>query len=696
MDDAVPDAVPDAQPDIPSGPESDEDPSDVSQAGADDEDAEPAASAYHSLLQSFDQNAAKDKPRRKRRKLEHSRASAEEVDDAQQQADAADDSEAEQVSAAEQLRAVEAQVALVEQDEGDDVDSSDPFERHFAAVDEKELEKRLRAVKDNQWITEKVNVADEGRCMWQIPKMDEKAPSRRKLKEVGDIKLKPRLETNAQSMIGQFTDLEPAIVPAIFDYQDLLFCGRTVQNAPRLRHITCLHALNHIFKTRDRVIKNNAKLSHSPESADLELRDQGFARPKVLFLLETKQACVRVIESVTQLCNFEQQENKKRFLDSFSLPSDKFSDDKPSDFRELFEGNDENEFRLGLKFTRKTLKFFAKFYNSDIILSSPLGLRRAIEANGDPKKTDYDFLSSVEMVIHDQADATQMQNWEHLEYVFAHLNLQPRSAHDCDFSRVRNWYLDGLSSHFRQTIILSAYLTPSINALWNKSMRNWAGRCKYTPVYTTTSTNGNIPAIENLTHLGIKQTFSRFASPTHLEDPDARFKFWQTSTLPWILKLAKTHQSQSNPGGGGVGVVLYIPSYLDFVRLRNSLVDSPLSYASISEYTTPTDVRKARSHFMSGRHSLLLYTERAHHFHRYKIRGVKKVVFWGVPTNPRFYEEAVGWIGESVGRAEIRVEEAGVRASFSRWEAMEVERVVGTSRVGSLVGGERGDVFDFI
>src|SRR5690606_28698961 len=106
-----------------------------------------------------------------------------------------------------------------------------------------------------------------------------------------------------------------------------------------LRHLTCLHALNHIFKTRDRVIKNNAKLSAQSGDQDAEYRDQGFTRPKILFLLETKQACVRTVDAITQLCDFEQQENKKRFLDGFAAPEDKFSDDRPEDFRELFEGN---------------------------------------------------------------------------------------------------------------------------------------------------------------------------------------------------------------------------------------------------------------------------------------------------------------------------------------------------------------------
>jgi U3 small nucleolar RNA-associated protein 25 len=567
-----------------------------------------------------------------------------------------------------------------DEDEQEEQKLEQAYERHFANPDENELATRLKRIAANQWTSQKLDRKPGlGAGVLQVPSDEVKTPVR-KLRSVRDVELKARLVENAQKRIGTFDDLEQAITPSIFGYQDLLFGARTVQNASRLRDITCLHALNHILMTRDRVLKNNAKLAQAKDDdTDTEYRDQGFTRPKILFLLETKQACVRALDSITALHDFEQQENKKRFLDSFSLPEDKFSEDRPADFRDLFEGNDENEFRIGVKLTRKTLKYYSTFYNSDIIFASTLGLRRAIES-GDPKKRDSDFLSSIEMVIMEQADAALMQNWEHAEFVFEHLNLQPKDSHGCDFSRVRNWYLDGHAGFVRQTIVLSAFLTPKINTLYNRHMRNFAGRLKYTADHTA-------GLIETLSY-GIKQTFLRFDSPSHLTDPDARFKYFSTTILPSITRLPK-------PVEGGLGVLVFIPSYLDFVRIRNSLVDTDIAYASISEYTDATDVRKARSHFMNGKHSVLLYTGRAHHFHRYNLRGVKRVVFYGVPENHIFYDEVVGFVGKSVERAEISRAEASVKVCFSRWERLELERIVGSKRVGKMVG-DRGDVFDFV
>ncbi|KAF1940199.1 U3 small nucleolar RNA-associated protein 25 [Clathrospora elynae] len=683
--------IPGSNPGIREPFEPEESPSEASDDSAseeednDDEDeAQPASNAYATLLQSFSslskrQHDGPEEPRKKRRRLSVQAASDVEWHPTMN---------SDTLEAADGITAEEQEQADVDEDTvGDEEDAVEQelehvYETHFANPDENELATRLKRIAENQWSSKRLDTGIsslKGSAVLQVPSPEDKALARQRVKSIRDVHLKARLVENAQKVIGNFDELEQVIAPSIFGYQDLLFGARTVKNASRLRDITCLHALNHILMTRDRVLKNNAKLSAATEDDDAEYRDQGFTRPKILFLLETKQACVRVLDSITKLHDFEQHENKKRFLDSFAQPEDKFSDDKPADFRELFEGNDENEFRVGVKLTRKTLKMYSTFYNSDIIFASTLGLRRAIES-GDPKKRDYDFLSSIEMVIMEQADATLMQNWEHAEFVFEHLNLQPQDSHGCDFSRVRSWYLDGHAPNIRQTIVLSAYLTPKINTLYNKHMRNVAGRLKYTPDYTS-------GLIESLSY-SVKQTFLRFDSPSHLTDPDARFKYFKTSVLPSITRLPRTPE-------GGLGVLVFIPSYLDFVRVRNSLVDSDFSYASISEYTDATDVRKARSHFMNGKHSLLLYTGRAHHFHRYNIRGVKRVVFYGVPENPTFYEEVVGFIGKTVERGEISKAEASVKVAFSKWERLEMERIVGTKRVGKMIG-DKGDVFDFV
>lgn len=463
-----------------------------------------------------------------------------------------------------------------------------------------------------------------------------------------------------------------------------MFSARSLENAEEVRRLLSVHALNHIFRTRDKVLKNTTRLARNEDDEEIEVRDQGFTRPKVLILMPTRQSCVKMVDSIIALCEPEQQENRKRFQDSYARTDDSLSMDKPEDFKDLFGGNDDDIFRLGLKFTRKAIKFFSQFYSSDIILASPLGLRTALGSDKN-KKHDHDFLSSIEVVIVDQSDALVMQNWEHVEYVFDHLNLQPKEAHGCDFSRVRSWYLDGHAKYFRQTILLSAFNFPSLNKLYTQHMLNVDGKVKYSAIHDGAIMDLGFP---------LKQTFSRFDFADPASEPDDRFNYFTSAILPSLIKTS------SQGLGGQQGILLFIPLYADFVRVRNHLASSSntqhVSFGSISEYASVKEVARARSHFLSGRHSLLLYTERAHHFRRYHLKGVKRVVLYGLPENQLFYREIVGeFLGSSIAQAAVDSNSASVRCLFSKLDLLKLERGVGTKRYLSLLS-EKGDTFDFI
>ncbi|KAI0141669.1 DUF1253-domain-containing protein [Xylariaceae sp. FL1272] len=657
--------------------------------------------SYLALMQSLSQDSSA--PRAKRRKISHKPEKeqaplADRDETLEQEAEASMDGDRDVDLVEEPEEDPGNEVNVDDESEDEDVpDTSDPFETHFASPDKTEYTTRLKMTQSNIYQPRQLEV-NGWRQFKGTPGTDAELPERLPptISGPGILKLKHRLVETAQKQRPAFDKLEQTLYPITFGYQDLLFCGRDVLNSDNLRRMTCLHAVNHVFKTRDKVIKNNAKLAklalEENDNTDFEPRDQGFTRPKVLMILPTRQSAVKVVNAICQLCEPDQQENRKRFDESYVDHEVKFTDDRPADFRELFEGNDDDMFRIGVKFTRKTIKYFAQFYNSDILLASPLGLRMAIGSEEDKKKFDYDFLSSIEMVIVDQADACLMQNWEHVEYIFEHLNKQPREAHGCDFSRVREWYLENQSHHFRQTIILSAFNTPELAEL-HRAGKNWAGRARVQPEYAG--------VIQELGGVKTRQTFSRFEAKSIASEPDARFTYFTSAVIPSLIKLAQGRGSKaSGSGGDAAGTLIFIPSYLDFVRVRNYFANadavSSLSFGAISEYADVREASRARSHFLSGRHKVLLYTERAHHFRRYVLAGVKRIIMYGLPDNPIFYREmAGGFLAKSEQDMKMEPGKGSVRVLFAKYDSLKLERVVGSKRVGKMIK-ERGDTFDFL
>ncbi|TKY90979.1 hypothetical protein EX895_000978 [Sporisorium graminicola] len=498
------------------------------------------------------------------------------------------------------------------------------------------------------------------------------------------------------------TPLHTALATTLGSYADFCDANVALGDRPQYRQVLAMHAMSHVAKTRRRVLKNNeklAKLAASGSAADgddLDLRDQGFTRPKVLVLLPFRNSALEWVDLLTKFSLCSQVDNKSRFAKEYNLPEgavDKLADPAvaakyPEDHIANFAGNIDDSFKLGLKVTRKSLKLFSGFYDSDVIVASPLGLRLGIEKD----HGDSDFLSSIEMVIVDQTDVISMQNWEHLEFVLERLNRIPRQSRDTDFSRVKQFYLDNRAPMFRQTVLLSAYDFPALRSLYNHTLNNVAGKIR-----TVTSTEENEAEMSRVVS-GVRHTFTRFEAANPHSEPDLRFAHFTSKTL---AQLSKSAVSSSH-------TLIVVPSYFDFVRLddflrsanekRKSGESANLSYTSISEYSTPKDIRRAREAFFSGKKRFLLLTERAHFYRRFKLRGVKTVVFYQVPQNARFFSEVLEFPfitkGELAGggaddEEEVDANEVASYVVYSRYDLIQLEKVVGTKQAKEMVVADK-------
>ncbi|XP_058186220.1 protein NUCLEOLAR FACTOR 1 isoform X2 [Rhododendron vialii] len=346
-----------------------------------------------------------------------------------------------------------------------------------------------------------------------------------------------------------------------------------------------MHSLNHIFRTGDLVTKNNAKVAKHQESADELLNgdcflDQGFTRPKVLIVLPLASVAFRVIKRLIQLTPPTHKvnvENLDRFSDEFgtgvaynnednegdvigNLKSQKTS--KPSDFQALFGGNNNDHFMIGIKFTRRSIKLFGDFYSSDMIVASPLGLVTKIGKAEVEKEKDVDYLSSIEVLIIDHADVIAMQNWSHVNTVIGKLNHIPSKQHATDIMRIRQWYLDGHAQFYRQTIILGSYLNPEINGLFNHHCVNYQGKVKLVCEH-----KGVLPKVL----LQVRQIYERFDAESAVDVDDARLEYFAKKVFP---KIKDSVQG---------GIMLFISSYFEFVRVRNFLRSQDASFCLLGE-----------------------------------------------------------------------------------------------------------------
>ncbi|KAL3625165.1 hypothetical protein CASFOL_030619 [Castilleja foliolosa] len=449
-----------------------------------------------------------------------------------------------------------------------------------------------------------------------------------------------------------------------------------------------MHSLNHIFRSRDLIAKNERKLSQTPESLEGEsvdgdqCLDRGFTRPKVLILLPLAGIARRVVKRLIQLTPSKHKanvENVERFYDEFGsgITEDNNDEDeseiqkskksaKPSDFQALLGGDNNNDhFMIGVKYTHKGIKLFGDFYTSDVLVASPLGLITKIGETEVLKEKDVDYLSSIEILIIDHADVMLMQNFSHVNTVVEQLNKLPSKQHGTDIMRIRPWYLDEQARFYRQSIILGSHLHPEINALFNQHCLNYRGKVKLECKY-----KGVLPKIL----IPVRQIYERFDTESIAEADDARLKYFCEKVFP------KIKDSVQN------GVMIFISSYFEFVRLRNYLKSQSASFCLFGEYIKRNDISHVRGQFFRGEKKIMLYTERAHFYYRYKIRGVQNLIFYSLPERKEFYQEVVNLLEES--------DSMNCRVLFSRLDHLRLERIVGSSAAKRMVDSEKG-VFVF-
>ncbi|XP_055322541.1 U3 small nucleolar RNA-associated protein 25 homolog [Sitodiplosis mosellana] len=508
------------------------------------------------------------------------------------------------------------------------------------------------------------------------------------LEEIGvKVQLRPHVvaanKCNVKDSDKQFTDLQCELFSIMNNYQDLFYPQRSHANGEEIRFMYTLHALNHIMKTRTKVLNHNLKLK-TMSAADSKAatiipdkyRDQGLFRTKVLIVVPFREAALRIVNILISILfpggdkenagSKSQVMHYKRFVSEYGGETLHFpkKNPKPEDYELTFAGNSDDTFRLGVTFTRKSIKLYSDFYSSDIIIVSPLGLRMIVGAPGD-KERDYDFLASIEMLILDQADIFLAQNWDHLLHVLDHLHLQPQSARNTDFSRVRPWCLNGWSRFYRQTLLFASHELAEFRSLFNTRCSNYRGKVRLiNPIE-----NGSIKHVA----VPIPQMFHRIDVSSIQSSFDQRFEYFINNILPQFKAASKAH------------CLIFIPSYFDFVRIRNYFKKETMNFTQICEYTKDGKIDRARSMFFHSGAHFMLYSERAHFFRRTRIKGIRHLIMYQPPTWPHFYSEMINLMQEANQNARDGIENSmSVTVLYTKYDMLQIASIVGSAQANEI------------
>ena len=167
--------------------------------------------------------------------------------------------------------------------------------------------------------------------------------------------------------------------------------------------------------------------------------------------------------------------------------------------------------------------------------------------------------------------------------------------------------------------------------------------------------------------------------PPRADRSDAVFNTFTTTILPH-LRAGATDEVNAQPH-----TLVYVPSYFDYARLRDELLRQDVEFTQCNEYMDFSDVSRARSHFASGAVPLLLFSERFHYFRRDCVRGVRHIMFYGLPTLASVYAELLDW--REAGRAEA--EATSCNALYCRYDVYPLSQIVGSGRAALLLAAAR-------
>jgi U3 small nucleolar RNA-associated protein 25 len=152
---------------------------------------------------------------------------------------------------------------------------------------------------------------------------------------------------------------------------------------------------------------------------------------------------------------------------------------------------------------------------------------------------------------------------------------------------------------------------------------------------------------------------------------DARFDFFTKKILP---RYSDEIMAQT---------LVFVSSYFDFVRLRNFFKKQETSFVELCEYTPEKSISRSRTKFFDGNAHFMLFTERFHFYRRYRLRGIRHLIFYDLPRYPHFYYEICNML-QDLKRHERRTDDCQCSILYTKLDGFQLTGVVGSVRAAQM------------
>ena len=238
----------------------------------------------------------------------------------------------------------------------DSTSTNDPFLSHFEAlIDEAQIPNKSSRT------TTELSSLSLGSCQFSSTSSVQPPVLPCPTSNIDSFAIKKSLLANIEASGSQLTPLQFDFFSLIHHYHDVYYPNRTNNNdaGEQLRFVICLHLINHVLKTRSRILSHNAKLKENP---DLDYHDQGFTRPKVLIIVPFRESVRRIVNCFENLLlTMDDSEktdriqitDRKRFKEEYgggemdTQQNDGKFQRTSNEYNEIFTGNVDDHFRLG-------------------------------------------------------------------------------------------------------------------------------------------------------------------------------------------------------------------------------------------------------------------------------------------------------------------------------------------------------------